>query len=40
MNGDVKVADLGLMVEGDEGQTGMAGSKYWMVILCSIYVTI
>jgi len=27
-NGDVKVADLGLMVEGDH-VSGMAGSKYW-----------
>jgi len=30
MNGDVKVADLGLCIEGEGEQSGMAGSKYWM----------
>jgi len=31
MNGDVKLADFGLCVEGfEEGNSGMAGSKYWM----------
>jgi len=30
MNGDVKVADLGLCIEGEGAQSGMAGSKYWM----------
>lgn len=29
MNGDVKVADLGLCIEADEC-TSMAGSKYWV----------
>eukprot|EP01117_Protostelium_nocturnum_P004140 TRINITY_DN1543_c0_g1_i1.p1 TRINITY_DN1543_c0_g1~~TRINITY_DN1543_c0_g1_i1.p1 ORF type:complete len:494 (-),score=132.98 TRINITY_DN1543_c0_g1_i1:257-1738(-) len=29
MNGDVKVADLGLCIEADES-TSMAGSKYWI----------
>lgn len=30
MNGDVKVADLGLAIQGKGEQKGMAGSKYWM----------
>jgi len=31
MNGDIKLADFGLCVEGfDDGNSGMAGSKYWM----------
>jgi len=30
MNGEVKVADLGLCIEGDGEQSGIAGSKYWM----------
>lgn len=30
MNGDVKVADLGLAIQGVGEQKGMAGSKFWM----------
>jgi len=30
MNGEVKLADLGLCIEGEGEQSGMAGSKYWM----------